>query len=99
MYTKKKFNGTPGNFEVLKAQESVEPFHYSIYSEQYGCIGYWKGHKESHADPYWVLKEEDANLFAASKEMLDVMQDLACTQVLPQYWQDKVEEVLKKAIK
>lgn len=96
MYTKKEFKGTPGNLSVLEAEQSVSIFSCTLCSDTYGAVGYWKGAKEWHDDSNWVLLKEDAKLFAASKEMLDVLQDLAVTQVLPTYWQEKVEKVLEK---
>lgn len=96
MYTKQEFKGTPGNLSVHDADQPVSNFSCTLYSDTYGAVGYWKGSKDWHDDCNWVLMKEDAKLFAASKDMLDVLQDLAVTQILPEYWQDKVQEVLKK---
>ena len=96
MYKKKEFKGTPGNLSVLDAEQPVSNFSCTLHSDTYGAVGYWKGAKEWHDDANWVLMKEDAKLFAASKEMLEVLQDLAVSQVLPTYWQEKVEEVLNK---
>lgn len=95
---RKPFKGTPGPFQVLKAEQPVSDFSYTLFSPEYGCVGYWKGHKDYHEDQNWVLTRPDAILFSQAKPMLEMLQDLAESGVLHPDQQFKVLQLIEKAL-
>jgi hypothetical protein len=65
---------TPGPWSVLECGRDDAGFGYAIYSEPYGAVGYWSGHKDYHKDNFWRLSLEDARLIAAAPDMFAALE-------------------------
>ena len=58
---------TPGEWKARKKTEQedyIYGFDWYHYSDQYGVVGYWTGHKDNHKEERWCLTEADARLIA-----------------------------------
>lgn len=95
---RKLFTGTPGAFEVLEAEQPVSNFSFTLFSPEYGCVGYWKGAKDWHKDCNWLLTKADAVLFSQAKPMLEMLQDIAESAVLNPEQQNAVLALIDKAL-
>ena len=69
---------TPGPIRALPLQDGegdyIPGFQWYLHAKNYGAVGYWTGHKQSHKDERWYLTEADAKLFAASHDMLAALE-------------------------
>ncbi len=95
---RKPFLGTPGTLVVLEAEQPVSSFSFTLFSPDYGCVGYWKGHKDWHKDRNWLLTKADAVLFSQAKPMLEMLQDIAESSVLAPEQQSAVLALIDKAL-
>lgn len=58
---------TPGEWKARHKrpdEDQVYGFDWYHYSDQYGIVGYWTGHKGNHKEERWCLSEHDATLIA-----------------------------------